>query len=183
MPSRIFNQPSQGLYTFPAILDSHDDKDPTVCLVGGHYFQGAMTLHAKPLWYKLPVVGEARAANEGFLRRPDGAWRMGFGRQNGRFACVNVADGRLAWELDVAATCTDAIACDVAGDGTPDFIFGTSHGTLFAVRDEGGSGRLLWQAALPAPAAGSPIAADLRGTGRSQLIVPLVNGGVVVMDQ
>lgn len=180
-PPTIFNQPSQGLYTFPAILDS-SAGEPTVCLVGGHYFQAAMTLHAKPLWYKLPVVGEARAANEGFLRRPDGSWRMGFGRQNGKFACVKVADGKLAWEIDVAATCTDAIACDVAGNGRQNFVFGTSHGSLYAVRDDGASGQVLWKVDLPAPAAGSPIAADLRGNGKSQIIVPLADGGVVVME-
>jgi outer membrane protein assembly factor BamB len=180
-PPRIFNQPSQGLYTFPAILDSAKGE-PTVCLVGGHYFQAAMSLHAKPLWYKLPVVGEARAANAGFLRRADGSWRMGFARQNGKFACTNVADGHLQWEIDIASTGTDAIACDVAGDGGADFVFATSHGGLYAVRDDGSVGRVLWTAELPGPAAGSPIAADLRGHGKSQIIVPLADGGVVVME-
>lgn len=183
LPAKIFHQPSQGLYTFPAILDSGDGGEPTVCLVGGHYFQAAMTLGAKPLWYKLPPVGEARAANEGFLQRPDGQWLMGFGRQNGKFACVNVSDGRLRWELDVAGTCTDTIACDVSGSGEQAFVFGTSHGRLYAVRDDHNVGRVLWTADLPASAAGSPIAADLAGTGKSQIIVPLSDGRIVVVDR
>lgn len=180
-PQKIFNQPSQGLYTFPAILDSQNG-DPTVCLVGGHYFQASMTLHARPFWYTLPEVGKARSANEGFLRLPSGQWLMGFGRQNGKFACMNVADGKPRWELDVAATCTDAIACDVTGTGAPAFVFGTSHAKLYAVADDGAAPRTLWTADLPAPAAGSPIAADLLGSGSSQLIVPLANGGIVVMN-
>jgi hypothetical protein len=180
-PQQIFNQPSQGLYTFPAILDSAQGE-PTVCLVGGHYFQAAMTLHATPLWYKLPEVGEARSADEGFLRCRDGKWLMGFGRQNGKFACINVADGRVRWELDVAATCTDAIACDVAGNAAPAFVFATSHAKLYAVADENSAGQVLWTADLPGPAAGAPIAADLIGDGTSQIIVPLADGGVVILD-
>src|SRR5262249_11538012 len=42
---KIFNQPSLGLYTFPAILEN-GQKEPTVCLVDGHYFQAALTAHA-----------------------------------------------------------------------------------------------------------------------------------------
>src|SRR5207249_5777285 len=91
-PPRIFNQLSQGLYTFPAILDE-PHGEPTVCLVDGHYFVGVMTAHAHPVWYRLPEVGEARTGAEGFLRLPDGRWLMGFGRQDGRFACVEVATG------------------------------------------------------------------------------------------
>ena len=39
-------------------------KEETVCLVNGHYFQGAMTLLAKPLWYQLPTPGEAKTGCE-----------------------------------------------------------------------------------------------------------------------
>ena len=65
-PPEIFKQPSQGLYTFPAVLE-RKGKDPLVCLVDGHYFQAAMTLRAEPLWYKLPKPGQNRTACEGFL--------------------------------------------------------------------------------------------------------------------
>src|SRR5207237_9642915 len=41
----IFSQPSQGLYTMPAILG--DDAGAMVCLMGGHYFGAAMSLDAK----------------------------------------------------------------------------------------------------------------------------------------
>src|SRR5205823_5939360 len=55
-PPKIFNQPSQGLYTLPALL-ANAAGDPTVCLTNGHYFQGVMSLREKPLWYRLPEGG------------------------------------------------------------------------------------------------------------------------------
>ena len=178
-PPNIFSQPSQGLYTFPAVLDRKDNI-PLVSLVDGHYFQGTMTLKAEPLWYKLPPPGENRGACEGFLQLPDGTWLMGFGRQNGNFACLNVADGSVRWELPLDAAATDAIACDINGDGAQEFLFGTSHGDFFAVADDGGKPRVVWKTALGA-AAGAPIAADLNGDGVSEIVVPTVDGHITLL--
>jgi hypothetical protein len=158
------------------------EGDPAVCLIDGHYFQAAMSLRAKPYWYKLPGPGENRVACEGFLRLPDGAWLMGFGRQNGNFACVNVADGSIRWELPVEASCSDTIACDVDGDGQFEFVFGTSHGALYAVGDGGGKPRVVWKADLSG-AAGNPIAADLNHDGASEIIVPASDGYVNVFGK
>ncbi|MDZ4860348.1 MAG: VCBS repeat-containing protein [Candidatus Hydrogenedentes bacterium] len=175
-PPTIFNQPSQGLYTLPAILN-RAENGPLVALVGGHYFQGAMTLRAEPLWHALPVCGEARSGMEGFLQNTDGAWLMGFGRQNGSFACVNVNDGAVRWELPVDASCTDVVACDIDGDGKQEFVFGTSHANLYAVGDDNGRPRTLWQAKLNA-AAGAPILADITGDGKTDIAVPTADGYV-----
>ena len=181
LPATIFHQRSQGLYTLPALLlpaGTEGKGDPTVCLVGGHYFQGAMSVRAEPHWYKLPEIGQARSGREGFLRTPEGRWLMGFGRQNGKFACVNVADGSLRWEFDVAASCTDAISFDVAGTGNPAFVFGTSHGELLALEDRGGSPHVLWRISVGSPIVGSPVAADLTGAGHCQLIICGADGRV-----
>jgi outer membrane protein assembly factor BamB len=177
-PPQIFDQPSQGLYTLPAIL-SQAAGDPVVSLVAGHYFQGALSLRAKPMWYELPPAGQARCAEEGFMVLPDGTWLMGFGRQNGNFACINVSDGSVRWELPVEASCTDVATCDIDGDGRQEFIFGTSHGALYAVRDGGDHPEVLWQAPLSA-GAGSPIVADVNSDARSDIIVPTVDGYVNV---
>jgi outer membrane protein assembly factor BamB len=179
-PPKIFNQPSQGLYTFPAILE-RKDQDPLVALVAGHYFQGVMTIKAEPLWYKLPVVGEARCAQEAFLRTSDGAWLMGFGRQNGNFACVNAADGSLRWELPIDASATDPAVCDIDSDGRPDFLFGTSHGKLYAVSDLNAQPEILWTMNL-GPAVGAPIAADLNGDGASEVVVATADGWTYVLS-
>ncbi len=178
-PPEIFKQPSQGLYTFPAILDRKDNS-PLVSLVDGHYFQATMTIKAEPLWYKIPPPGENRAACEGFLQLPDGTWLMGFGRQNGNFACVNLADGSVRWELPLDAAASDTITCDIDGDGRQEFLFGTSHGECFAVADDAGRPRVVWKAALGA-ASGAPIAADLNGDGASEIVVPTVDGFVTLL--
>jgi hypothetical protein len=173
-PPNIFDQPSQGLYTYPALLPE-ESGDPTVCLVAGHYFQAAMSLQAKPLWYDLPMAGQARSSREGFARSADGSWLLGFGRQNGAFACLNAQDGTPRWELESGGTCSDTIACDVDGDGTDEFVFATSHGELIAVRDEKGEPKPLWRVSTGG-GGGQPIAADVNGDGRSEIVLPTVDG-------
>lgn len=178
-PQKIFNQPSQGLYTFPVILPNENAR-PTVALVDGHYFQAAMSIDAKPDWYQLPAVGENRASAQGFAKLPDGTWLMGVGRQNGKFGCINMKDGSTRWDLDVQATCSDIIACDINGDGKEDFLFGTSHGKLYAVTDHDGKPQVLWTVDLGA-GAGNPIAADVDGDGKSEIIVPTMDGHITIL--
>jgi outer membrane protein assembly factor BamB len=175
-PPQIFNQPSQGLYTLPAILD-RKDQIPLVVLVGGHYFQGAMSVKAEPLWHAIPAIGSARSAEEGFIQTADGNWLMGFGRQNGSFACVNVSDGSVRWELPVEASCSDVVSCDIDGDGKQEFVFGTSHGALYAVGDDNATPKVVWKATLNS-AAGAPILADVTGDGKTDAIVPTADGVV-----
>jgi len=179
-PPDIFHQPSQGLYTLPAILEMNEG-DPTVCLVAGHYFQAAVSLRAQPYWHALPPAGQNRCAQEGFLRLPEGKWLMGFGRQNGNFACLNVADGTLRWELPIEASCSDVAACDVDGDGRMEFLFGTSHGLLYAVRDAVDHGEILWEVHGDA-AWGAPIPADVDGDGVSEIVAASTGGYVAVLD-
>ncbi|MGI8601790.1 MAG: FG-GAP repeat domain-containing protein [Verrucomicrobiales bacterium] len=225
LPATIFHQPSQGLYTFPAILERPFGK-PLVALVGGHYFQGVMSLEAAPLWHVLPAVGLARSGHEGFAqvsvagvcdtgpdskspatadtgpdskspatadtgpdskspataRSPGEHWLMGFGRQNGRFVCVNVIDGSTRWEIDVGATCTDVATCDVDGDGAREFVFGTSHGAIYAIGDRAGSPRLLWKLELRTPL-GPPILSDITGDGKSDIVVATFDGRVLVLGE
>ena len=178
-PPHIFSQPSQGLYTYPAIL-THGKGDPIVCLVAGHYFQGVMSIHAESRWYAVPVAGESRCAREGFLQLEDGAWLMGFGRQNGRFACVNIADGSVRWELPLEASSSDVAACDIDGDGRAEFVFGTSHGKLYAVGDADGTPRVPWT--MPHHTGlGAPMLADVNADGASEIIVTSADGYVNIL--
>ncbi len=161
------------------ILDQKD-KLPTVCLVSGHYFQAAMSLKAEPYWYKLPLVGEAPTGREGFLRLTDGAWLMGFGRQNGRFACVNVVDGSVRWEMGLQAAASDVVSGNLDGDGANEFVFGTSHGRLWAVGDGGAKARVVWSVDLGS-AIDSPILADMDGDGRVEIVCHTADGYVHIL--
>ncbi|MCF6285953.1 MAG: VCBS repeat-containing protein [Candidatus Hydrogenedentes bacterium] len=180
-PPTIFDQPSQGLYTYPAILEGPGTV-PEVCLVGGHYFQGGMSLKADPYWYKTPPPGENRSGREAFLTLPDGTWLMGFGRQNGRFACVDARTGALRWEFDVKATCSDVISGDVDGDGRNEFVFGTSHGEIIALGDDGDNApRMVWRLKT-GQSMGMPILADFDGDGQVELACAQANGWVTLWD-
>lgn len=178
-PPKIFNQPSQGLYTLPAILPN-DKGDPTVCLVDGHYFIGVMTAKAKPKWYRLPVVGECHAGAEGFLQTQDGRWLMGIPRQDGKFVCVDVETGNPRWEYPLEATADDVSACDIDGDGRQEFLVGTSHGDLFALADEGDNPRVVWRAQFPTGVR-SPVIADVDGDGASEILVAMGDGSLCLL--
>ncbi|MCW3098100.1 MAG: hypothetical protein JWL77_3718 [Chthonomonadaceae bacterium] len=178
-PPKIFQQPSQGLYTLPAIL-ANKGEEPTVCLVDGHYFVAAMSIRAKPSWYKLPVVGEAHAGAEGFLRNPDDQWLLGIGRQNGIFSCLDVATGKQRWEYPVQGSTSAVSACDIDGDGHEEFLFGTSHGDLFALADAGDHARVVWKAHFPA-GVGTPVLADVNNDGVTEILVALGDGRLCLL--
>jgi outer membrane protein assembly factor BamB len=140
-----------------------------------------LSRQAEPYWYKLPMTGKNRTAMEGFAQLGDGAWLMGFGRQNGNFACINMSDGSIRWELPLEASVSDVVTNDVDGDGDPEFVFGTSYGSPYAVGKRGGVPRITWKADLGA-LVGNPIASDLDGDGRSEIAVTTSDGYANVFD-
>jgi hypothetical protein len=178
-PPDIFKQPSQGLYTLPAILPQAQGE-PLVCLIDGHYFLAAMTAHAAAKWYQLPVVGKAHAGAEGFLQTPKGEWLIGFGQQDGQFVCLDVATGKPRWEYAVRGTASAVSACDIDGDGVLEFLFGTSHGEIYALADDGTEARRVWKATLPAKV-GAPIVADVDNDGTCEILVGLGDGRLCLL--
>jgi hypothetical protein len=94
---------------------------------------------------------------------------------------MEVATGRTRWELPLEAAASAVATCDVDGDGRQEFLFGTSHGEMYAVGDAGGRPRLVWKVALPA-SAGMPVPADVDGDGRSEILVPTGDGALCLLD-
>jgi hypothetical protein len=178
-PPQIFQQPSQGLYTLPAILPQRSGE-LTVCLSDGHYFLAAMTLHAHAKWFQLPIVGQARAGAEGFLQMPEGRWLLGVGRQNGQFACLDAETGATRWEFPLQASASDICACDVDGDGRQEFVFGTSHGDLYALAEHQGRPHVVWKVHLSA-SVGAPVIADVDGDGASEILVTTGDGNLCLL--
>jgi len=148
--------------------------------VDGHYFVAAMTAHAVAKWYHLPVVGEARAGAEGFLKTPEGEWLMGYGRQDGQFVCLEVATGKVRWQFPLASTASAVAACDVDGDGRQEFVFGTTHGQLYALADAGDKARVVWRAQLPAGVS-APVIADVDNDGASEILAALGDGRLCLL--
>src|SRR5579884_283252 len=179
-PPQIFHQPSQGLYTLPAILPN-GSSEPTVCLVAGFYFRAAMSLHAAPYWYQLPPIGTAHAGAEGFLPLPDGTWLMEFGREDGLFACLDARTGKTRWEFPLQSSATDVCACDINGDGIQEFVFGTSHGEVYALADRHSKPYLVWKARLPARVH-ALIVADADSDGASEILAALGDGSLCLLD-
>jgi outer membrane protein assembly factor BamB len=66
-------------------------------------------------------------------------------------------------------------------DGKMEFVFGTSHGELYALADEGSRGRVVWKAKLPA-GVGSPVLADVDNDGEIEIIVALGDGRLCVLS-
>ena len=114
------------------------------------------------------------------MQLADGTWLMGYGREDGRFACIDVATGKTRWELPLAASASAVSTCDIDGDGRPEFLFGTSHGDLYAVGDGGDHPRVLWKVTLPA-SVGMPVVADVDGDGVSEILVPTGDGALCVL--
>ena len=177
-PPDIFQKPSQGLYTYPAIL-TRAGETPQVCLVGGHYFQAGMSIATEPYWHNATRPGDHRTGHEAFLTLDDGTWLMGFGRQNGKFACVDAKTNTVRWELDLQAACSAVASGDVDGDGRNEFVFGTSHGKLMALGDADGEPRVLW-AVETGVATGDPMLADLDGDGNIEIVCTTGDGRVQV---
>ncbi len=179
-PPKIFKQASQGLYTLPAILPERSGE-PTICLVDGAYFRAAMTSHASPYWYQLPIVGTARAGSEGFVQTKQGRWLMGIGREDGIFACLDARTGTTLWEYPLQSTASDLCTCDINGDGRQEFVFGTSHGDVYALADRDGKPHLVWRARLSA-GVNALVVADVNGDGVSEILASLENGQICLLD-
>jgi len=140
-----------------------------------------MTLNGDALWYCTPKVGQNRAGAEGFLKTSDGVWLMGVGRQNGLFSCLETENGNERWSYSLDATCADVVSADAEGDGEPEFLVATSHGTLVAIGDNKTSPRILWKTEVSV-SLGTPFPVDLDADGTIEIVCVSSDGYINVFD-
>src|SRR6185436_15677614 len=100
--------------------------------------------------------------------------------QNGRFACVDVTTGKVRWEFPLEGSASAISACDIDSDGKMEFVFGTSHGELYALADAGNKARVVWKAKLSA-SVGTPVIADVDNDGASEILVALGDGRLCLL--
>jgi outer membrane protein assembly factor BamB len=105
---------------------------------------------------------------------------MGFGRQDGRFACVEVETGKTLWEAPIQATVSETASCDVDGDGRAEFVFGTSHGEVVCLRPGRRGAGTVWRVRTGGWT-GAPVIADIDGDRLPEIIVPVSDGTLTVL--
>lgn len=87
-------------------------------------------------------------------------------------------DGTLIYKKDYGVRAISMTGTDIDGDGTPDFLFSTRNGKIYAVRAADGSE--LWTYQLPG-VPGTPILADVNANGDLEIIVTSSDGYLYVL--
>lgn len=106
---------------------------------------------------------------------------LGLSYANGDFVCLRASDGLEQWRIHLGSQATGVIACDIDGNGKPEFILSTQGGELVAVGlASNGVGVVKWRMKF-GYTLGQPIAADINGDGKSEVILVSGEGEVVVV--
>ncbi|MFH1634576.1 MAG: FG-GAP-like repeat-containing protein [Chloroflexota bacterium] len=66
------------------------------------------------------------------------------------------------------------------GDGRDEFLFGGQDGNLYVYRDAGDHPEEVWRKGFDGPV-GTPLLADINGDDKSEIIVSVGDGNVVVL--
>ena len=118
--------------------------------------------------------GGALLPRSEFVRRVGEDYRATVGNVIGAPGTIN------AWVRKATNDKIDLIVSDIDGDGRPEFVFGTSHGFLYALADAGERARVVWKAHLPA-SVGTPVLADVDNDGTSEILVGLGDGRLCLL--
>ena len=127
-----------------------------------------------------PAIDSQRGSMPAVAPMPDGSRVVGVANTLGWFEAHASSDGSLLWrrrfadpESNEATSFSSVAACDINGDGTPEFVVGTSSGMLYALNAQ--TGGTVWSIDLDSPV-GDPIIGDVEGDGTSEILVPAADG-------
>lgn len=143
----------------------------------GGYRRGVMTLDGKQVWAfdymdgygSMPGIGDVNG--DGQLE--------GLSVQQKNTTCYDMGTGKVRWTLPEVAQTSDAVTCDINGDGRDEFVFGSGN-RLVAVNEEEAKGHVVWALDLKV-GMGSPAVADVDGDGKAEVVVMGRDGLVKVV--
>jgi len=173
--SGIFHE--QSLSTNSSIEDPFTAYGtPIVCgeeLVIGGCFGGFGVLDndLNTKWWRVASFGDTLYRFPG-VGDIDGDATLEFGQSHadGTFRIYNYLNADIRETINLQAIATDVLTCDINNDGKDEFIMGTNDGRLLVIGHDGSKFGILEEYQANA-ALGSPIAADIDGDGKSEILV------------
>jgi outer membrane protein assembly factor BamB len=175
-------------YGSPAPL--RNSADPMIYLGGVYSSRATISLDGKRgLWreYLSTERWPLRAGNAGFnegLLPPTGnrGWRSAQMEADGTLVCFDVETGKHAWKMPIPTATAGIITGDIDGNGTAELLFGGQDGFLYAIRDAGDRGEILWRKEFTGPVT-TAVLADVDSDKQSEIIVSVGDGFVYVLDR
>ena len=175
-------------YSSPAVL-TRVGEPPIIYLGGAYESRTSIQPNGeKGLWSEFLSTDEWRFAassyhhfSEGLLPPCEGrGWRVVQAQVDGKLICFDAATGQHAWEISLVTAPSAIVTGDVDGDGRDEFLFGGQAGNLYVYRDAGDHPEEVWRKGFDAPV-GTPLLADINGDGKSEIIVSVGDGNIVVL--
>ena len=180
----------QPRYGIPKVVDVNDDGVPEVLITGGAHGIGLEDGgdHAS-LWLESGVAWQSQAS--AVFRLNNEAVFATLLKSSTRVEVRKAKTGTLLWSLVYsdgkasqtgtgATTLANLVAVqDLAGDGKPALLFASATGLLYAV--DAATGAVLWVRNYRGTI-GAPVVADVDGDGAVEIVVPMPDGFIEVLD-
>ncbi len=164
-------------YAIPLLGRFLPDGGVAAMWTQGGYRRGVMTLQGEKVWSfdymdgygPLPGIGDV-----------DGDGKLeGLSVKNKLTTCYDMATGKVRWTIPDLAQTSDAVTCDINGDGRDEFLFGGGS-KLVALGAAEGKPNVIWALPLNASVA-SPAVADVDGDGKAEVVFMTRDGWVNVV--
>ncbi len=171
-------------YGSAVILDVDGDGEEELVIGGCFGGMGVLKKDHSVLWWMQTPFTDVMMRVPGVAHvSGDGRVGVGICHASGEFVCYDGSTGRQLWSCQLRTSTSDAVSCDIDGDGREEFIMGTADGRLLAV-GEGpkGTGVIKWAVDLGS-AVGTPTIADACGDGQPQVLAVAGDGALYCIAQ
>ena len=166
-------------YAIPVLGRFRPDGGVAAMWTQGGYRRGVMTLQGEKVWNFDYMDGYGSMPGIGDV---DGDGKLeGLSVQQKVTTCYDTATGTVRWTIPDFAQTSDAVTCDLNGDGRDEFIYGSGN-RLVAVNGAEGKPNVVWSLPLSGSVA-SPAVADVDGDGTPEVVVLTRDGWVNVVGR